>query len=38
MLQAVGGAILHVGPIGAGTAAKLAANALFGIQVAALLN
>ncbi len=36
VLQVIGGAIHHVGPAGAGTTAKLAANALFGIQVAAL--
>lgn len=36
VLLAIGGAIHHAGPIGAGTVMKLAVNALFGIQVAAL--
>jgi len=36
VLRAMGGAVHHVGPAGAGTAAKLAVNALFGIQIAAL--
>ena len=36
VLLAIGGAIHHVGPIGAGTVMKLGVNALFGIQVAAL--
>ncbi|MEO1266784.1 MAG: NAD(P)-dependent oxidoreductase [Myxococcota bacterium] len=36
MLQVMGAAVHHVGPIGQGTAMKLAVNALFGIQVAAL--
>ena len=35
-LAALGGAAHHVGPVGAGTMLKLAVNALFGIQVAAL--
>jgi 3-hydroxyisobutyrate dehydrogenase len=35
-LAAMGGKQLHVGPVGAGAALKLIANALFGIQVAAL--
>jgi 3-hydroxyisobutyrate dehydrogenase-like beta-hydroxyacid dehydrogenase len=35
-LKAMGGAIHHAGPAGAGTALKLAVNALFGVQVAAL--
>ncbi len=36
VLQSTSGAIHHVGPIGQGMAMKLAVNALFGIQVAAL--
>ncbi len=36
ILSATSGAIHHVGAIGQGTAMKLAVNALFGIQVAAL--
>lgn len=36
VLKAMGSAIHHVGPLGAGTQAKLATNALLGIQVAAL--
>jgi 3-hydroxyisobutyrate dehydrogenase-like beta-hydroxyacid dehydrogenase len=36
VLLTIGGAIHHAGPIGAGTVMKLAVNALFGIQVAAL--
>ncbi len=36
VLSAIGGAIRHVGPVGQGMALKLAANALFGIQVAAM--
>lgn len=35
-LKAIGGAIHHAGPAGAGMAMKLAVNALFGIQVAAV--
>jgi 3-hydroxyisobutyrate dehydrogenase len=35
-LSALGGAAYHVGPVGAGAMLKLAVNALFGIQVAAL--
>lgn len=35
-LSAMGAAIHHIGPVGAGIAMKLAVNALFGIQVAAL--
>lgn len=35
-LKAIGGAIHHAGPNGAGMAMKLAINTLFGIQVAAL--
>jgi 3-hydroxyisobutyrate dehydrogenase len=35
-LLAMGGAIHHAGGVGAGAAVKLAVNALFGIQVAAL--
>ncbi len=35
-LSAMGAAIHHVGPVAAGIATKLAVNALFGIQVAAL--
>jgi 3-hydroxyisobutyrate dehydrogenase-like beta-hydroxyacid dehydrogenase len=35
-LTAIGGAIHHVGPNGAGMAMKLAINTLFGVQVAAL--
>lgn len=36
VLSSMGGAIHHVGPAGAGMAMKLAINALFGVQVAAL--
>ncbi len=36
VLALMGGAIHHVGPLGAGSTMKLAVNALFGIQVAAL--
>ena len=36
VFAALGGAAHHVGPVGAGAALKLAVNALFGIQVAAL--
>ena len=36
VLKAMGSAIHHVGPLGAGTLAKLATNALLGIQVTAL--
>lgn len=36
ILAAMGSAIHHVGPVGAGTVMKLAVNGLFGIQVAAL--
>jgi 3-hydroxyisobutyrate dehydrogenase len=36
VLDAAGAATIHVGPIGQGMAMKLAVNALFGIQVAAL--
>ncbi|MGF1536152.1 MAG: NAD(P)-dependent oxidoreductase [Elainellaceae cyanobacterium] len=36
ILMAIGGALHHVGPSGQGMAMKLAVNALFGIQVAAL--
>src|SRR5581483_4824411 len=36
VLSALGGAIHHVGPVGAGATLKLAANVLFGIQVAAV--
>lgn len=36
LLGAMGGAIHHLGPVGAGARMKLAVNALFGIQVAAL--
>lgn len=36
VLLAMGGAVHHVGPAGAGMALKLAVNALFGIQVVAL--
>jgi 3-hydroxyisobutyrate dehydrogenase len=36
ILQTMGGTIHHAGPVGAGTAVKLAVNSLFGIQVAAL--
>jgi 3-hydroxyisobutyrate dehydrogenase-like beta-hydroxyacid dehydrogenase len=35
-LSAMGSLIHHVGPVGSGAAMKLAVNALFGIQVAAL--
>lgn len=36
VLSAIGGAQLHAGPIGSGTALKLIGNALFAIQVTAL--
>jgi 3-hydroxyisobutyrate dehydrogenase len=36
VLSALGGAAHHVGPVGAGARLKLAVNALFGVQVAAL--
>lgn len=36
VLLAMGAAVHHVGPIGAGMSIKLAVNALFGVQVAAL--
>ncbi|MEM6453725.1 MAG: NAD(P)-dependent oxidoreductase [Acidobacteriota bacterium] len=36
ILEALGGALHHVGPIGHGMTMKLVANALFGAQVAAL--
>lgn len=36
ILQAMGGAVHHAGPSGAGAAVKLAVNAMFGVQVAAL--
>lgn len=36
VLGAMGGAIHHLGPVGAGARMKLAVNALFGIQVAVL--
>jgi len=36
VLLAMGGAVHHVGPLGAGAVMKLAVNALLGIQVAAL--
>lgn len=36
VLSAMGGASHHVGPVGAGAALKLAVNALFAIQVAAV--
>jgi 3-hydroxyisobutyrate dehydrogenase len=36
VLAAIGGAVHHVGPVGAGATLKLAVNALFGIQVAAI--
>jgi len=36
LLQAMGAAIHHAGPAGAGVAVKLAVNALFGVQIAAL--
>ncbi|MGF1469609.1 MAG: NAD(P)-dependent oxidoreductase [Sandaracinaceae bacterium] len=36
VLEVVGGAVHHVGPVGAGTVVKLVVNALFGIQVAAV--
>lgn len=36
VLAAMGGAQLHAGPAGSGAALKLIANALFGIQVAAM--
>lgn len=35
-LQAMGSAIHHVGPLGAGTVVKLATNALLGVQATAL--
>ncbi|MCU0684289.1 MAG: NAD(P)-dependent oxidoreductase [Polyangiaceae bacterium] len=36
VLEAMGAAVHHAGPSGAGAAVKLAVNALFGVQVAAL--
>jgi 3-hydroxyisobutyrate dehydrogenase len=36
VLRAMGAAVHHVGPVGAGTVTKLATNALLGLQVAAL--
>lgn len=36
LLKVMGGAVLHAGNAGAGSALKLAVNALFGIQVAAM--
>ncbi len=36
ILEVMGGALHHVGPVGTGMVVKLAVNALFGIQVAAL--
>jgi 3-hydroxyisobutyrate dehydrogenase len=36
ILKAMGSAVHHAGPTGAGAAVKLAVNALFGIQVAAM--
>lgn len=36
VFSVIGGAAHHVGPVGAGATLKLAANALFGIQVAAI--
>lgn len=36
LLLVMGGAVHHTGPVGSATAMKLAVNALFGIQVAAL--
>lgn len=36
VLEAMGSAVHHVGPVGAGAALKLAANALFSVQVAAV--
>lgn len=36
VLDRLGGAVHHVGPVGAGMAMKLAVNALFGVQAAAL--
>ncbi len=36
VLKAMGAAVHHAGPVGAGAAIKLAVNALFGVQVAAL--
>lgn len=36
VLSALGTAVHHVGPVGAGVAMKLAVNALFGVQVAAM--
>jgi len=36
VLSAMGAAIHHLGPVGAGIAVKLAVNAFFGIQVAAM--
>ncbi|HEX8699120.1 MAG TPA: NAD(P)-dependent oxidoreductase [Myxococcaceae bacterium] len=36
LLSAMGAAVHHLGPMGAGAAMKLAVNALFGIQIAAM--
>ncbi len=36
VLEVMGGAVHHVGPIGQGAVLKLAVNALFGVQVAAV--
>ncbi len=36
LLRTMGGAVHHVGPVGSGASMKLAINALFGVQVAAL--
>lgn len=36
VLRQIGGAVHHAGPVGAGTAVKLAVNTLFAVQVAAL--
>jgi len=36
ILSAMGGAVHHAGPVGAGAAVKLAVNGLLGVQVAAL--
>ena len=36
VLLVMGGAVYHTGPVGTGTAMKLAVNALFAVQVAAL--
>jgi 3-hydroxyisobutyrate dehydrogenase len=36
VLEAIGSAVLHVGPTSAGAMTKLIANALFGVQVAVL--